>query len=91
VFVNSGRSRGFELVDAPGHDGSHVHGDVLGGPVPPGEGEQARDIRLAEACADERGRVPADDAVVGDIVDDDRPRGDDGSVADANATSFSGP
>jgi hypothetical protein len=36
---------GFEVVDAAGHDGAQVLGEVLGGPVPPGQGEKAGDVR----------------------------------------------
>lgn len=58
-----------------------MFGDVLERPVPPGQGEQAVDVGVAVPAADELGRVAADDAVVGDIVDDDGTGRDDRAMA----------
>jgi hypothetical protein len=60
-------------------------GDVLGGPVPPRQLQEAGDVAGGVAGADELGRVAADDAVVGHVLDDHRAGGDDRAVTDADA------
>src|SRR6266536_915210 len=64
----SGRGDGFEIVDAAGHDGAQMLGEVPSGPVPPRQGEKPGDVRLAVAGADEPGRVAVGDAAVRHVV-----------------------
>jgi hypothetical protein len=61
---------GLKIVDAAGHDRSDALGDVLGWPVPPGDGQKAGDVLVAVTITDESGRIAPDDAVSGDVVDD---------------------
>lgn len=58
-----------QFVDASGHDGLDVLSDEAERPVPPGEGEKAGDVFVAEALTDNSRGISTNNGVVRDVID----------------------